>query len=335
MEYIANENRYDQMQYRRCGRSGLMLPAISLGLWHNFGNITPFGVQQSLLRTAFDNGITHFDLANNYGPPYGEAERNFGIHMLRDWKPYRDELIISTKAGYDMWKGPYGDHGSRKYLIASLDQSLKRMNVDYVDIFYHHRPDPETPIEETVGALEQILRSGKALYVGISNYNAEQTEAAVKALGNLGSHMLIHQPSYSMLNRHIEKPMGDTGSLTDVLRREGVGCICFAPLQNGLLTGKYLGGIPSDSRAANDPRYLKPSSITEDKLEKIARLNEIALKRGQKLAQLALQWVLRDEVVTSALIGASRPEQIVENIGALNAAPLTAEELALIDSIVN
>ncbi len=331
MDYIASENRYDKMQYRRCGKSGLMLPAISLGLWHNFGDITPFGVQQSLLRTAFDNGITHFDLANNYGPPYGEAERNFGIHMQRDWKPYRDELVISTKAGYDMWKGPYGDHGSRKYLIASLDQSLKRMNVDYVDIFYHHRPDPETPIEETMGALEQILHSGKALYVGISNYNAQQTKAAIDALG---THLLIHQPSYSMLNRHIEKPMEGTGSLTDVLRAEGVGCICFAPLQNGLLTGKYLTGIPADSRAAQDPRYLKPSSITEDKLAVISKLNDLAQARGQKLAQMALQWVLRDSVVTSALIGASRPQQIIENVEALNGPAFTEEELKLIDEIV-
>ena len=260
MDYIASQTRYDHMPYRRCGRSGLMLPAISLGLWHNFGSITPFGVQQSLLRTAFDNGITHFDLANNYGPPYGEAERNFGVHMLRDWRPYRDELVISTKAGYDMWKGPYGDHGSRKYLIASLDQSLKRMNLDYVDIFYHHRPDPDTPIEETVGALEQILRSGKALYVGISNYRADQAEAAIKALGKLGSHMLIHQPSYSMFNRWIEQPVEGTGSLKDVLRREGVGCIAYAPLQNGLLTDRYINGIPADSRAAHDPRYLKPSA---------------------------------------------------------------------------
>ena len=331
MDYIASENRYDKMQYRRCGKSGLMLPAISLGLWHNFGDITPFGVQQSLLRTAFGNGITHFDLANNYGPPYGEAERNFGIHMQRDWKPYRDELVISTKAGYDMWKGPYGDHGSRKYLIASLDQSLKRMNVDYVDIFYHHRPDPDTPIEETMGALEQILRSGKALYVGISNYNAQQTKAAIDALG---THLLIHQPSYSMLNRHIEKPMEGTGSLTDVLRAEGVGCICFAPLQNGLLTGKYLTGIPADSRAAQDPRYLKPSSITEDKLAVISKLNDLAQARGQKLAQMALQWVLRDSVVTSALIGASRPQQIIENVEALNGPAFTEEELKLIDEIV-
>ena len=334
MDYIASQTRYDHMPYRRCGRSGLMLPTISLGLWHNFGSITPFGVQQSLLRTAFDNGITHFDLANNYGPPYGEAERNFGVHMLRDWRPYRDELVISTKAGYDMWKGPYGDHGSRKYLIASLDQSLKRMNLDYVDIFYHHRPDPDTPIEETVGALEQILRSGKALYVGISNYRADQAEAAIKALGKLGSHMLIHQPSYSMFNRWIEQPVEGTGNLKDVLRREGVGCIAYAPLQNGLLTDRYINGIPADSRAAHDPRYLKPRAITDDKLCRIRRLNEIAARRGQKLSQMALAWVLRDDTVTSALIGASKPEQILDNVRALEAAPFTAEELAEIDAVL-
>ena len=334
MDYIASQTRYDHMPYRRCGRSGLMLPAISLGLWHNFGSITPFGVQQSLLRTAFDNGITHFDLANNYGPPYGEAERNFGVHMLRDWRPYRDELVIASKAGYDMWKGPYGDHGSRKYLIASLDQSLKRMNIDYVDIFYHHRPDPDTPIEETVGALEQILRSGKALYVGISNYRADQAEAAIKALGKLGSHMLIHQPSYSMFNRWIEQPVEGTGSLKDVLRREGVGCIAYAPLQNGLLTDRYINGIPADSRAAHDPRYLKPSAITDDKLSRVKKLNEIAAQRGQKLSQMALAWVLRDDTVTSALIGASKPEQILDNVRALEAAPFTAEELAEIDAVL-
>ena len=328
--YIPSENRYDHMTYRRCGRSGLMLPFISLGLWHNFGNITPFGVQQSLLRTAFDCGITHFDLANNYGPPYGEAETNFGVHMKRDWKPHRDELIISTKAGYDMWKGPYGDHGSRKYLIASLDQSLKRMNLDYVDIFYHHRPDPDTPIEETMGALDQIVRSGKALYVGISNYyDPEQARKAISTLKAMGTPMLIHQPNYSMFNRSIEN------GLDNVLREEGVGCISFAPLQNGLLTNKYLKGIPADSRAAPDPRYLKPESITPEKVNKAIRLNEIAVARGQSLAQMALQWVLRDDVVTSALIGASRPEQILENAKALDAAPLSEQELALIDEILN
>ena len=328
MTYIPAENRYDQMEYRRCGNSGVMLPAISLGLWHNFGNITPFGVQQSLLRTAFDQGITHFDLANNYGPPYGEAERNFGVHMDRDWHTHRDELILSTKAGYDMWKGPYGDHGSRKYLIASIDQSLKRMHVDYVDIFYHHRPDPDTPIEETMGALDQIVRSGKALYVGISNYPPEQARAAIRTLRELGTPCLIEQPRYSMLNRWIED------GLTDVLREERVGCICFAPLQNGLLTGKYLNGIPADSRAAHDPRYLKPSDITEDKLTKIAALNKLAAARGQSLSQMALAWVLRDPVVTSALIGASRPEQILENVGAIHSAPFSAGELAEIDRIL-
>ena len=323
--YIANENRYDTMQYRRCGRSGLKLPAISLGLWHNFGAITPFAQQQSVLRAAFDAGITHFDLANNYGPPYGEAERNFGEHMKRDFKPYRDELIISSKAGYDMWPGPYGDHGSRKYLIASLDQSLKRMGLDYVDIFYHHRPDPETPIEETMMALDHIVRSGKALYVGISNYNAEQAKVAIQTLRQLGTPMLIHQPNYSMLNRRPEE------GLTDVLREEGIGMIAFGPLAGGVLTGKYLGGIPADSRAAKDPRFLKPQNITEDKLTIVRRLNDIAQNRGQSLAQLALSWTLRDEVVTSALIGASRPEQIAENVKAIENTSFTPEEIAAID----
>ena len=328
MTYIPAENRYNSMKYRRCGNSGLLLPELSLGLWHNFGSITPFGVQQSLLRTAFDNGITHFDLANNYGPPYGEAERNFGIHMDRDWHTHRDELILSTKAGYDMWPGPYGDHGSRKYLIASLDQSLRRMHVDYVDIFYHHRPDPDTPIEETMGALDAIVRSGKALYVGISNYRPEQARVAIDILRQLGTPCLIEQPNYSMLDRWIEN------GLTDVLREKKVGCICFAPLQNDLLTGKYLNGIPADSRAGHDPRYLKPSSITPEKLEKVAALADIAAARGQKLSQMALAWVLRDEVVTSALIGASRPEQIVENVGALHSAPFTDDELKAIDVIL-
>lgn len=280
--YIPAEERYDEMQYRRCGKSGLMLPALSLGLWHNFGNITPFGVQQRILRTAFDNGITHFDLANNYGPPYGEAERNFGRHMETDWRPHRDELIISTKAGYDMRKGPYGDHGSRKYLMASIDQSLKRMKLDYVDIFYHHRPDPDTPIEETIGALFDIVKSGKALYAGISNYNAEQTSEAIRVLGDMGMHMLIHQPNYSMLNRSIEN------GLLDVLETYGVGCIAFGPLAGGMLTGRYLNGIPADSRAGHDPRFLRPSDITEEKLSIVRRLNDIAMQRGQTLAQMAL-----------------------------------------------
>ena len=326
--YLPDENRYRTMTYRRCGNSGVMLPLLSLGLWHNFGNITPFSNQQAMLRTAFDHGITHFDLANNYGPPYGEAERNFGVHMERDFRPYRDELFISTKAGYDMWPGPYGDHGSRKYLMASIDQSLKRMHLDYVDLFYHHRPDPDTPIEETMGALDQIVRSGKALYVGISNYGAEQAQAAIRELKRLGTPCLIHQPRYSMLDRWIE------GGLTDVLKEERVGCIVFQPLAGGLLTGKYLNGIPEDSRMKTDGRYLKPDALTEEKLGKIRALKEIADERGQKLHHLALQWVLRDETVTSALIGASRPEQILDNLSILDAPPLTEKELLRIDEIL-
>ncbi|MBR3099140.1 MAG: L-glyceraldehyde 3-phosphate reductase [Clostridia bacterium] len=326
--YTADEKRYGRMLYRRCGNSGLMLPILSLGLWHSFGNITPFETQQNILRTAFDCGITHFDLANNYGPPYGEAERNFGIHMDRDWRPYRDELIISTKAGYDMWPGPYGNWGSRKYLLASLDQSLKRMHLDYVDIFYHHRPDPNTPIEETMGALDAAVRSGKALYVGLSNYGPEQTRAAVKELKRLGTPCLIHQPNYSMLNRTVEQ------GLTDVLREERVGCIAFAPLANGLLTGKYLDGIPADSRMAKDGRYLKPESLSEEKLDKIRKLKKIADDRGQKLHHLALQWVLRDEVITTALIGASRPEQVADNAQIAQMPPLSEDELSEIEAIL-
>ena len=326
--YIPDSERYNKLPYNRCGNSGLKLPAISLGLWHNFGDITPFGVQQSILRTAFDNGITHFDLANNYGPPYGEAERNFGIHMDRDWRAYRDELVISTKAGYDMWQGPYGNFGSRKYLISSLDQSLKRMHLDYVDIFYHHRPDPETPIEETMGALFDIVKSGKALYVGVSNYSAEQTAVAVKTLKDMGMHLLIHQPNYSMFNRTIEH------GLTDVLRAEGVGCIAFAPLAGGMLTNRYLNGIPTDSRAGHDPRFLKATDITEEKLSKVKKLNAMAQERGQTLAQMSLSWVLRDSVVTSALIGASRPQQVIENVAALKNTNFTAEELTMIDKIL-
>lgn len=329
MSYVPASDRYSSMSYRRCGHSGVKLPAISLGLWHNFGSITPFVIQQSILRTAFDCGITHFDLANNYGPPYGEAERNFGLHMEHDWKPHRDELFLSTKAGYDMWEGPYGNFGSRKYLISSIDQSLKRMHVDYVDVFYHHRPDPETPIEETMGALDQIVRSGKALYVGISNYDAEQTRAAVRVLKELGTPCLIHQPSYSLLNRRIE-----SNGVLATLRAENVGCICFAPLANGLLTGKYLHGIPADSRAARDPRYLKADNITQEQLQKIARLNEVAIRRNQSLTQMALSWVLRDPVVTSALIGASKPEQILENVKAIENLHFTEEELREIDAIL-
>ena len=329
MTYEPAEDRYEKMSYRRCGRSGLKLPALSLGLWHNFGNITPFETQQQLLRTAFDNGITHFDLANNYGPPYGEAERNFGIHMDRDWRPHRDELILSTKAGYDMWPGPYGDHGSRKYLMASIDQSLKRMHVDYVDIFYHHRPDPETPVEETMGALCDIVRSGKALYAGISNYNAEQTAEAADILRNMGMHLLIHQPRYNMLDRWIED------GLTEVLRKEGTGCIAFAPLAGGQLAGRYLNGMPADSRAVHDPRYLKPSAVTEEITDKVRRLHELSLQRGQKLSQMVLAWTLRDPVVTSALIGASRPSQIEENVAALDQPDFTEDELKLIDEILS
>ena len=327
--YVPSEKRYDAMVYNRCGNSGLKLPRLSIGLWHNFGNITPFGVQQSILRTAFDNGITHFDLADNYGPPYGEAERNFGVHMERDWRPHRDELIISTKAGYDMWAGPYGNFGSRKHLIAGLDASLQRMKLDYVDIFYHHRPDPETPLEETMMALDSIVRSSKALYVGISNYPADKTRDAVRILRQMGTPLLIHQAKYSMFVRTPEE------GLLDVLRQEGVGCIAFSPLNNGVLTDKYLKGIPADSRAGHDPRYLKPELITEEKLRKVARLNEMALERGQSLAQMALAWELRDPVVTSALIGASRPEQILENLKAFDTLPLSAEEIARIDDILN
>ena len=321
-------DRYQRMEYQRCGKSGLKLPMVSLGLWHNFGAITPFDIQQSLLRTAFDCGITHFDLANNYGPPYGEAERNFGLHMDRDWKPYRDELVISTKAGWDMWPGPYGNWGSRKYLMASLDQSLKRMHLDYVDIFYHHRFDPETPLEETMGALYDIVKSGKALYVGISSsYGPEETARASTILKKMGMHLLIHQPRYSMLARQPED------GLLDTLEQEGMGCIAFSPLRNGILTDRYLHGIPEDSRAAHDPRYLKPEILTEELLDRVRHLNDIAQRRGQSLAQMALSWVLRKPQVTSVLIGASKPEQIVENCQIVSAPPFTKEELDQIDAL--
>ena len=326
--YKPNEHRYEDMKYRRCGKSGILLPSLSLGLWHNFGNITPFETQQEILRTAFDCGITHFDLANNYGPPYGEAERNFGLHMDCDWHTHRDELIISSKAGYDMWPGPYGDHGSRKYLMASIDQTLKRTHLEYVDIFYHHRPDPDTPIEETMGALYDIVKSGKALYAGISNYNAEQAAAAIHCLKEMGMHMLIHQPRYSMFNRAPEE------GLLQVLEQEGVGCIAFGPLAGGVLTSRYLNGIPADSRAGHDPRYLKPESITEEKLEKVRKLNRMAEERGQTLAQMAVAWTLRSPAVTSALIGASRPSQITENVKALENASFTEEEISAIDAVL-
>lgn len=328
MGYCASEKRYEEMKYNRCGKSGILLPAISLGLWHNFGEITSFENSREMIKTAFDLGITHFDLANNYGPPYGSAEETFGRILNKDLKNYRDELIISSKAGYDMWSGPYGDHGSRKYLVASLDQSLKRMGLDYVDIFYHHRPDPETPIEETMTALDHIVRQGKALYVGLSNYNAKQTEEAVKILKELGTPCLIHQASYSMFNRWIEN------GLQDVLKEEGVGTIAFMPLQQGLLTNKYLKEIPKDSRAASSSKFLHESDITEEKINKVRELNEIALERGQSLAQMALAWVLREGRVTSALIGASRPSQIIENVQAINNIEFSKEELELIEKIL-
>ena len=325
--YIANEQRYDTMQYRRAGRSGLLLPAISLGLWHNFGGADVFENSRAMVRRAFDLGITHFDLANNYGPPPGNAEANFGEILRLDLAPHRDELILSTKAGYDMWPGPYGDRGSRKYLLASLDQSLKRMGVGYVDIFYSHRPDPDTPVEETMGALDQAVRSGKALYAGISNYSASQATAAIKILRELGTPCLIHQPKYSMFVRTPE-----TG-LLDVLGNEGVGAIAFCPLAQGLLTNRYLQGIPAGSRATKAV-FLKSSDITEGRLKQIRALNELAAQRGQSLAQMALAWVLRDPRMTSALIGASRVEQIEQNVAALANLSFAAEDLACIDAIL-
>jgi len=324
--YIPNEQRYDTMKYRRSGRSGVLLPAISLGLWHNFGGADVFENSRALARRAFDLGITHFDLANNYGPPYGSAELNFGQIMRLDLAPHRDELLISTKAGYDMWRGPYGDWGSRKYLLSSLDQSLKRMGLEYVDIFYSHRPDPETPVEETMRALDQAVRSGKALYAGISNYNATQAAAAVKILRELGTPCLIHQPKYSIFVRKPEQ------GLLDVLVKEGVGAIAFTPLAQGLLTDRYLKGIPEGSRATRE-KFLKTSDIDEHRLKQIRALNDLAAKRGQSLAQMALAWVLRDARVTSALIGASRVEQLEQNVAALSNLSFTADELARIDAI--
>ena len=324
MTYVAADDRYSKLPYRRCGRSGLQLPEVSLGLWQNFGDGKPIEDQRAILRRAFDLGVTHFDLANNYGPPYGSAEINFGRIMREDLRPYRDELIISTKAGYDMWPGPYGDHGSRKYLLASLDQSLRRMGLDYVDIFYSHRFDPDTPLEETMGALDTAVRSGRALYAGISSYSAERTAEAVAILRRLGTPLLIHQPSYSMLNRWIE------GGLLDVLDREGVGCIAFSPLAQGVLTGKYLGGVPAGSRASQDGS-LSSDQISEATLAHVRALAEIAAARGQTLAQLALSWALRDPRVTSVLIGASSVAQLEENLAAAGRSDFTAEELAAID----
>ncbi|CAG6394134.1 L-glyceraldehyde 3-phosphate reductase [Actinacidiphila cocklensis] len=323
--YRASEERYESMEYRRTGRSGLKLPAVSLGLWHNFGDDRTLDSQRAILRRAFDLGVTHFDLANNYGPPYGAAEANFGTLFAQDFRPYRDELVISTKAGYDMWPGPYGEWGSRKYLLSSLDQSLGRMGLDYVDIFYSHRYDPDTPLEETMGALASAVQQGKTLYVGISSYGPERTREAARILRELGVPALIHQPSYSMINRWIE----DEG-LLDVLAEEGMGCIGFVPLAQGLLTDRYLGGIPEGSRAAQG-KSLNPALVNDETIARLRALNSVAEGRGQSLAQLALSWVLRDPRVTSALIGASSVAQLEANVAAVGAAPLTAEELAEID----
>ncbi len=329
MAYQPAPTRYDSMRYNRTGHSGLKLPAISLGLWHNFGGVDTLENQRAMLRRAFDLGITHFDLANNYGPPPGSAEENFGEILKTDFAGYRDELVISSKAGYWMWPGPYGEWGSRKYLIASLDQSLKRMGLDYVDIFYSHRPDPETPLEETMGALDQIVRSGKAIYAGISSYSAEQTRQAAAILKSLGTPCLIHQPSYSLFERWVEDD-----SLLDALRAEGIGCIAFSPLAQGLLTNKYLNGIPGDSRAAKPHGFLKRDQITDDKLSQVRRLNDLAQARGQTLAQMALAWVLRHPEMTSVVIGASKVAQIDDAVGALANLKLSSNELETIEQIL-
>jgi L-glyceraldehyde 3-phosphate reductase len=326
--YLASDTRYESMRYKRCGRSGIKLPMISLGLWHNFGGVDNLENGRAVLRRAFDLGVTHFDLANNYGPPYGSAEETFGQIFLKDFRPHRDELIISSKAGYDMWPGPYGDWGSRKYLVASLNQSLKRMGLEYVDIFYHHRPDPETPLEETMSALDFIVRSGKALYAGISNYNAEQTRQAAVILRSLGTPCLIHQPNYSMVDRWVED------GLLEVLDEEGIGCIVYSPLEQGLLTCRYLAGIPADSRAARPQAFLKPDDVKSEAIVKVRRLNEIAQKRSQSMAQMALAWVLRQKAVTSALVGASKPQQIEDSVAALNHLEFSEQELLEIDSIL-
>lgn len=329
MAYQAAENRYQTMEYRRCGQSGLKLPIVSLGLWHNFGDTTQVENSRALLQRAFDLGISHFDLANNYGPPPGSAERNFGRILQEDFLPWRDELIISTKAGYTMWEGPCGDWGSRKYLIASLDQSLKRLGLEYVDIFYHHRPDPETPLSETMRALDHIVRQGKALYVGLSNYPAELARQAIEILNDLGTPCLIHQPKYSMFERWVEE------SLLSLLQEKGVGSIAFSPLAGGQLTDRYLNGIPADSRAASTSRFLNPDQITPQKLEKVRALNALAERRGQKLSQMALAWVLREDNVTSVLIGASKPAQIEDAVGMLANRHFTPEECAEIDAILS
>ena len=328
MTYAPANSRYDNMQYRRCGRSGLLLPAISLGLWHNFGGVDSFENCRAMLWRAFDLGITHFDLANNYGPPPGSAEENFGRILHSDFGAHRDELIISTKAGWDMWPGPHGDWGSRKYLLASLDQSLKRMKLDYVDIFYSHRPDPQTPVEETMSALDHAVRSGKALYAGISSYDAGQTAAAANTLRRLGTPCLLHQPPYSMFERSIE------AGVLDVLEKEGIGCIAFCPLAQGLLTNRYLNGVPGDSRANKPHGFLNKSDLTERRLAKVRALNELAQSRAQSVAQLALAWVLRDPRMTSALIGASRVEQVEQNVAALANLRFSSAELAKIEAIL-
>ncbi len=328
MAYTPADDRYEQKSYRRSGRSGLQLPPISLGLWHNFGGVDIFENGRAIVRRAFDRGVTHIDLANNYGPPPGAAEQAFGRILDLDLRPWRDELVISTKAGWDMWPGPYGEFGSRKYLLASLDQSLLRMRLDYVDIFYSHRPDPDTPLEETMGALDQAVRQGKALYAGISSYTAEQTAEAASILRRLGTPCLIHQPRYSMFDRWIED------GLTDVLEREGIGCIAFSPLEQGLLTDKYLDGIPDGSRASKPHGFLRPEHVTPEKIEKVRKLNKIARDRGQSLAQMALRWILRKPVVTSALVGASSVRQLDDNLDSLAAPDLTDEELKRIEAVL-
>ncbi len=328
MHYLPSSARYRHMSYRRCGKSGLRLPALSLGLWHNFGHVDVLETSRKMLRLAFDSGITHFDLANNYGPPPGSAEENFGKIFREDFGGYRDELIISTKAGYTMWEGPYGDWGSKKYLVASLEQSLKRMGLAYVDIFYHHRPDPETPLEETMRTLDLIVRQGKALYVGISNYKAPEAARAFSILRDLGTPCLIHQPRYSMMDRWVEE------GLLDLLGKEGVGCIPFSPLAQGLLTDKYLGGIPSDSRVAKPHGFLKEAQLTETKLNAVRSLADIAAERGQTLAQMALSWILKDQRVTSVLVGASKPEQLTDSLRCLDNVTFSQQELSLIDEIL-
>jgi L-glyceraldehyde 3-phosphate reductase len=329
MVYTPASDRYSNMLYRRCGKSGIKLSAISLGLWHNFGDVDVMDNYRKTLHTAFDNGITHFDLANNYGPPPGSAEINFGRILKEDFAAHRDELIISTKAGYYMWEGPYGEWGSKKYLVSSLDQSLKRMGLEYVDIFYHHRPDPDTPLEETMAALDLIVRQGKALYVGISNYKPKEAAEAIRILKELGTPCLIHQPKYSMFERWVE-----TEGLLDVLDANGVGCIPFSPLAQGLLTNKYLKGIPSDSRVAKGVGFLTENNITEERLSQIKQLNDIALERGQSLAQMALAWILKDERVTTVLIGASKPEQLKDSLKCLDNIKFSTGELAQIEAIL-